>query len=515
MRGEGQDNKTKYGFPAFINFQNHFIARVDDTAKVFLANIKAVGEFDFVVKAKLNWSKNVREERDCPFQFMMAASDHRYDTHLSLAVWEEVDLTENEQRGLLTPYVFTFSDQITVPAGSVKSKVQVSKYLREVVFKHELFANVQGNRGTRSIRKFLSTATRRAGINRDWKDMHGRWKRGKRVSDKYDNMELPYPDAKVAAVLRPGGPIKYTLREGSNISHEFILGHVAPKIAAQFGNDVAIVLGKALLWGAFAQLGTDNERIMPNWLAEQIHNMYIADIDNDLPMNTNPVKKVPFVVTGNEGEVYFDEIPNEAHGNPPAAGGAAPAPNGNHGARFVDCPIRKQLLGLHSQYFQLQQIVDSLREVVQNNHLQTTRGVSTIISSTNQLALAPGRRMLGGGGGNQGEGAAAGGVPIVAVATLLPTPRLLPIMWQEYNVGLGGRKAARLFTADERSQQKHKYSRRKVVWDAIDRMVLRGFTAQVAIDRIYQHYGRELSVTKVINNMLRDCRQNTVPAALR
>jgi hypothetical protein len=41
-----------------------------------------------------------------------------------------------------------------------------------------------------------------------------------------------------------------------------------------------------------------------------------------------------------------------------------------------------------------------------------------------------------GQGGNQGG--AEGGVPRVAATTLSPTPRLLHILWQEYNVGLAG-----------------------------------------------------------------------------
>ena len=154
-----------------------------------------------------------------------------------------------------------------------------------------------------------------------------------------------------------------------------------------------------------------------------------------------------------------------------------------------------------------------MRELAQNNHIHITRGVGTLISNTNRLALAPGRRM-GGGAGNQGGGGGDPAPAAAVAATLSPTPRSLYLLWQEYTVGIGGRKAARLFTAAERGQQKYKYTRRKVVWDAIDRMVRHGFTAQVAIDRIYQHYGRELSVTRIINDMLRDRRSNSVPAAL-
>jgi len=66
----------------------------------------------------------------------------------------------------------------------------------------------------------------------------------------------------------------------------------------------------------------------------------------------------------------------------------------------------------------------------------------------------------------------------------------MPQLWNEYEFGLGGRKPARQFTAVERGAVKFSYSRRKTAWDAIDRMVRSGATAQVAIDRIYGVYGR-------------------------
>jgi hypothetical protein len=41
------------------------------------------------------------------------------------------------------------------------------------------------------------------------KDIRGRWKGKGRLSDVYNNVELPYPGAKVAAVLCGGGPCTY------------------------------------------------------------------------------------------------------------------------------------------------------------------------------------------------------------------------------------------------------------------------------------------------------------------
>jgi hypothetical protein len=52
------------------------------------------------------------------------------------------------------------------------------------------------------------------------------WRKRRGVSDRYIDMSLPYPDAKVCAVLYVGGPIKYALRNGSGIVENWLLQHV-------------------------------------------------------------------------------------------------------------------------------------------------------------------------------------------------------------------------------------------------------------------------------------------------
>jgi hypothetical protein len=106
---------------------------------------------------------------------------------------------------------------------------------------------------------------------------------------------------------------------------------------------------------------------------------------------------------------------------------------------------------------------------------------------------------------NRPNGGAGGAVP----ATLSPTPRTLHLLWDEYEQGIGGRKAARFFSREERGKAKHKYHRRKVVWDCIAELVRAGLTSQVAIDRIYQVYGENPTVTRIINRMKED-RQNGI-----
>jgi hypothetical protein len=72
-------------------------------------------------------------------------------------------------------------------------------------------------------------------------------------------------------------------------------------------------------------------------------------LNNDLEAATkNPVKKIPLVVSGHDGEVYMDEIVDDLVG-----GGDRAAPAGDGGAvaaaggGFIDRPIGLQLLAMH------------------------------------------------------------------------------------------------------------------------------------------------------------------------
>jgi Transcriptional activator of glycolytic enzymes len=89
-------------------------------------------------------------------------------------------------------------------------------------------------------------------------------------------------------------------------------------------------------------------------------------------------------------------------------------------------------------------------------------------------------------------------------ATLSKNPKTLHSLWQEFEEGLGGRKPAKMFTARERGRVKQMYYRRKVVWDTVALLIRAGYTAQTAIDQIYETYRADQSVTNVIRVMLRD-----------
>ena len=53
------------------------------------------------------------------------------------------------------------------------------------------------------------------------------------LSDVYDDVELPYPDAKMAALLSIGGPCRYKVREDSNVTAQWILTIVVPRLVTK------------------------------------------------------------------------------------------------------------------------------------------------------------------------------------------------------------------------------------------------------------------------------------------
>ena len=68
-------------------------------------------------------------------------------------------------------------------------------------------------------------------------------------------------------------------------------------------------------------------------------------------------------------------------------------------------------------------------------------------------------------------------------------------------------KPTEQFTMSERNANKAKaqrYSRRYNVWHCIQQLVNSGYSAEVAIQKIYRVYGLKLSPTKIINQMIAD-----------
>ena len=98
---------------------------------------------------------------------------------------------------------------------------------------------------------------------------------------------------------------------------------------------------------------------------------------------------------------------------------------------------------------------------------------------------------------------------------LTKRPKVLYFLWHEYKFGVGGIKAAKLFTSPKRNANKFVFSRQLVFWRMFTSMVAKGHTSNLLIDSIYGVYGRNLGVTAILKQMKADKRSSGGHANLR
>ena len=86
-KGESTAPIWNYGVPASMCLQFHVIAQKDDTMHIRMENLQKSTSFNFLLQVKLNWSKNVREERDLPWQILLPLMNHLYYVYINVAIW--------------------------------------------------------------------------------------------------------------------------------------------------------------------------------------------------------------------------------------------------------------------------------------------------------------------------------------------------------------------------------------------------------------------------------------------
>jgi len=150
-----------------------------------------------------------------------------------------------------------------------------------------------GKLGTHSLRKDPSTYASRFGLLIDWISLRGRWRTSKKQVDVHIDVDVPYPDAKVASVLcGPRGPCKYATRAGVDLTDDFFCS-IAPRCVEAFGREVGIILARSLLWAAYEkEVRTNNQvlSIIPSDLGARIK---AACGGGDV----NPIEKVGLLVS--------------------------------------------------------------------------------------------------------------------------------------------------------------------------------------------------------------------------
>ena len=524
----------KYGMPALINFQFHLIARIDDTTQVILDHIRVHDNFSDALKTRLNWSKNVQDERDAPWQVILGCMNPVFCVLISLGLWLEMNLQSNPS-AIASPYVFAFGDDITMPGGGQKAKDIAQSIFGQNVFKRDEF-QMSGLLGSHSIRKFAATHVRKCGVSKDDKDIRGRWKGKGRVSDVYDDVELPYPDCKVAEKLCIGGPCFYLIDNtvvDSTVMTTFILTKVVPNIRRRLPDSTCLVLGKAIVWLIYSSFA--NNFISPMDYCNRVK-ADLAETGIVVELGKNPILKMPVLVSGDQGTVYIDEIPIgaapiDADVDIAAGGGEQLNMRILENTRtFGGDQMRNYMLQLQSGMLSLRRENIDLRNEIERRFERLTqgmdRGFATVNGNVRRVAMQPIRRvttttgidLLAGTATGRTGGAAMELAPALAMMhppTLMPKPKSLFDLWDEYLNGVGGRKPARHFSESERGRVKYKYTRRKVVWDVIRKLVDLGHSSQRAIDMIYEVYGAQTCVTAIINRMRKDKLNGTLNPNLR
>ena len=74
----GRNFNLQTKLPCMMKLQVHVIARADDTTHIRSDALKQHHRFPFCLQIRLNWSKNVMDERSCPLQIMIGADDVDY-----------------------------------------------------------------------------------------------------------------------------------------------------------------------------------------------------------------------------------------------------------------------------------------------------------------------------------------------------------------------------------------------------------------------------------------------------
>jgi hypothetical protein len=477
----------------------YVIGRIDDTTQVLVDHLRVHDSFPNYLKTKLNWSKNVGDERDEPWQIVMGSMDTMYCVLVSMAVCLEMNMRANASAGN-SPYVFLFSDDVAVPSGGLKAKSTAQTIFGQKVFKMEQFCNAADSGsllGSHSIRKYAATHARKCGCNKDEKDIRGRWKSKGRVSDVYDDVEklciggacfylFPNKDVNVN-----GGVVDATIRNNIEMLKTFLLIQVVPNIRRRVPESCALVLGKAFLWFIYCDDAV-SENVLPKEFKRRIklelkEKLAASDgVDVEIE-NFNPICRVPVIVSGDQqGSVFIDCI-EEQQGQ----GGGAVVGGMVAGGTPPTGGMNAQLMAVHSLATQLRRKVHEimLEQVADRAAMQRCFGIVNT-GSLRRIGMATAFRVVQGGigtGNDDNSILAAAGLQNLARAANAslrsPCPCNLYDLWKQL-VWEGGSPHLSFHTANVENQKTAIFWR-NVVWKMVKHLVDVGITSDMAIDRVY------------------------------
>ena len=488
----GGDSRHK----AMCAFQYHMMGRIDDTAHVKKSSLKASMQYPGYLTAKIVWSKNIRDESNCPEQILLPSSDPTTCVYLQLAIWLEEWLQYGD--GALSQWLFAegrTTDTSPTPdqdKEAVNCKRGLSRLLKKILDSEAFTKDGPGNLGSHSTRKLSVSEARRRGAPKDDVDYRARWIL-QRMQDRYTDIQLNWPDINCASLLCLNGAINYVLKQGAGLTDNWLAHSIAPAITSCFGEKIGAILAKPLLWAAFDQQWQEK---LPSDIRHRIISRFVTLQRPGFGDGVNPVKKVEVIANQVGGAVTLDRMNLDED------------ENGNE----LQEPLtiaRDSAQYRAAVFSRLGSIVTTVAETqtfATQELLDLKQRVKKLQEEVRNLSYAPARVVLPATerGTHIIEGSTEQGQD-PRPATLCRNPRHLAILWDEYQNGVAGRLPARLFTAEQRGRCRAKYSQRKVFWDCMQRLIDNGCTAQTALHRIAAVYSG--SVTNKLKALLKDERR--------
>jgi len=338
--------------------------------------------------------------------------------------------------------------------------------------------------GTYSFRKGSADEAQKNGANADEIEIRGRWKpQGKQVVFRYIDVNQVHIEAKVAALLCPGGPIKYKLKVGlDRINDEWFFTNCIPHIHACFSNDG------------------------DNW-----------------------VEKIPLHVHNINSNLHIEELTQGAG----QEAGAVQLPVGvagtDTGAMLHTIILNQQRTITNQALVQVQ--IDNRfakmktyigrQNVTLNGNIHRFGGTvqggfawqDPVQAGQRQAALR-----------ERGVPLNASNLPAGVVEDCDPNAELtknlhsLEDYWREWKCGVGGRKPAQLFSSREHGghgskRQSMMFSRSLRIYTLLQLLVDEGRTVAQAIEDIKNAYGHPLSMTSLSDSVCTTASEHTTSSS--
>jgi len=162
---------------------------------------------------------------------------------------------------------------------------------------------------------------------------------------------------------------------------------------------------------------------------------------------------------------------------------------------------------MFSQLFLMQQRVEDLRNKISASFVESRHHIKQVNANLKRINIVPAARHKRSNNGDNEQHDEPGGGDIarpVSMQKLSKRPGDLYVLWREYSLGLNGGKPARDYTWSERGANRCAYSRRKNFWNAICSLMTKGYSADTAIDRVYEVYQKSQCVSVILDAIIAD-----------